>query len=542
MGAMSARPFDRLPEEPAALAALLAKEPARVAATLKRDRQRITLLQAKVEKLEAQNRLAMLKRYGVSSEQLSLQERLFDEAEVSADDEPDASEPPASDETVTVAAHRKRKPKRQPLPAALPRIVHEHTLDDPHCACGAELEEIGTETSEQLDVIPAVVYVVEHRRAKYVCRCCNTAPVTAPMPRQPIPRSLASPGFLAYVATSKYADGLPLNRQSKMFERIGVDIPRQTLAGQIVKAGELVTPLVNLMRDHITAHDIVQMDETPVQVLKEPGKVAQSQSYMWVMKGGPPKQPAILYRYEPSRSGQVPLDLLGEFAGYLQSDDYAGYNAVQRRPDVRGVGCWAHARRKFHDALKALPKAQQGRGNRIQQALNFIMKLYAIESRLKDASAEARLAARQAESRPVLETFKVWLERQSVPPQTLLGKAIHYTLGDWHRLTVYCEDGRLSIDNNAVENAIRPFAIGRKNWLFSDTPAGATASANLYGLVETAKANRLNEYAYLRYVFSMLPQAETVEAIEALLPWRVDPRAMQASLSVLDLESNQVVG
>jgi transposase len=276
----------------------------------------------------------MLKRFGVSSEQLSLQERLFDEAEVCTDDsEPDAAEQPI-EETVAVAAHHKRKPKRQSLPASLPRIVHEHTLDDPHCACGAELERIGSETCEQLDVIPAVVYVLEHRRAKYVCRCCDTAPVTAPMLAQPIPKSLASPGYLAYVATSKYADDLPLNRQSKMFQRIGVEIPRHTLAGQIVKAGELVTPLVNLMRDHITAYDIVNMDETPVQVLKEPGKTAQSTS-------------------------------------------------------------------------------------------------------------------------------------------------------------LYCEDGRLSIDNNAVENAIRPFAIGQKNWLVSDTQAGATASANLYSLVETAKSNRL---------------------------------------------------
>ena len=512
-----------LPDDPETLKALLRKQEDYY-------QRRIVYLQTKLEKLEAQQRLALLKRYGVSSEQLSPQERLFDEAE-------QAVEAPEAETPISVPAHQKRKPRRAKLPDSLPRTVHEHTLDDPHCACGGELTVIGAETSEQLDVIPATVTVIEHRRLKYACRCCDAAPKVAPMPAQAIPKSLASPGYLAFVATSKYADGLPLYRLATLMARIGIDLPRHTMAGHMVKAGELLTPLINLMRDHLIGYDLLQMDETPVQVLKEPGKAAQSKSYMWVMRGGPPGKPAVLYHYAPTRSGAVPLTLLEGYSGYLQSDDYAGYNAVLRRDDIRGVGCWAHARRRFHDALKALPKAQQSRGNRTQMALNWITKLYAIERRIKDASAEERHHIRQQESRPILEAFKIWLDKQSVPPQTLLGKAISYVRTDWCRLTTFLDDGRIPIDNNAIENAIRPFAVGRKNWLFANSQAGATASANLYSLIETAKANGLNEYAYLRYLFTKLPQANTVADVEALLPWRVSNDKLQSALQTTQLAS-----
>lgn len=482
--------------------------------------QHIVFLQTTVAKLEEERRLDRARRFGASADRGDHQYRLFDEAEAQADDGQECE----SFETITVAAHTKRRARRKPLPVDLPRVVIEHDLPESerHCECGAELKCIGTQTSEQLDVIPAQVFVIEHRRYTYTCRCCEGAPRTAPLPAQPIPKSLASPGLLAHVAVSKYADGLPLYRQSAMFKRLGIELPRQTLARHMIKAGALITPLVNLIADHLRGYDVLQMDETQVQVLKEPGKAATSHSFMWVMKGGPPRQPGVIYHYARSRSASVALELLGDYAGYLQTDAYAGYHAVVRTTPIIGLGCWAHVRRKFIDAQKALPKAQQSKGNRVQQALAFIAKLYQLEREIAEQAPQIKAERRQAEATAVLKRFKAWLDKQSIPPQSLLGKAIAYTLEQWPRLIVYLKDGRLAIDNNGVENAIRPFAVGRKNWLFSDTPAGATASANLYSLIESAKANALNEYTYLKHLFAELPKADSVAAIEALLPWNVD--------------------
>jgi transposase len=267
-----------------------------------------------------------------------------------------------------------------------------------------------------------------------------------------------------------------------------------------------------------------------VQVLKEPGKVAQSKSYMWVMKGGPPAHPAIVYHYDPSRSQSVPEHLLDGYKGYLQTDGYAGYNSILSHDGITGLGCWTHVRRKFKDAQKALPKKDQSKGNKLTQALAFIGKLYQLEQAIKGEPHDIKRQRRQADAAATLTKFKAWLDKQSVPPQTLLGKAITYTQSQWPRLIVYLEDGRLNIDNNLVENAIRPFAIGRKNWLFSDTQSGAHASANLYSLIETAKANGINDYAYLKYVFAELPNARSNDEVIELLPWRVDREVIDHQL------------
>jgi transposase len=483
----------------------------------------------KIAKLEEERRLDRARRFGASSEAGDHQYRLFDEAESAAAAEPEASLAD-DDEVIEVAAHTKRRPKRKPLPRDLPRVVVNHDLAeaDKACGCGAVMHVIGEKVTEQLDVIPAQVFVLEHHRPTYSCSRCDESIKTTPMPPQPIPKSLASPGLLAHVAVAKYADGLPLYRQSKQFERLGIEIPRSTLASHMVRAGALIEPLVDLLGEHIRTYDIVQMDETPVQVLKEPGKVAQSLSYMWVMKGGPPEQPAIVYRYDPGRGQEVPEQLLLGYRGYLQTDGYAGYNRILKRGDIEGVGCMAHARRRFMEAKKALP--QQGKSTRVHQALAFIGKLYQLEQLIRDLSPEARKARREQDAIPVLTQFKAWLDAQSVPPQSALGKAVTYALGQWPRLTVYTIDGRLSIDNNAIENAIRPFALGRKNWLFSDTQRGVIASANLYSLIETAKANHINDYAYLKLVFTALPAARTDDQLRALLPWNVDPATLDAQL------------
>ncbi len=493
--------------------------------------RKIILLEAIVAKLEEEKRLDRARRFGASSEAGDHQARLFDEAEGHQDDS--AAEELEPSDLIEVPAHRKRKPKRKPLPVDLPRVVVNHDLADADkvCACGGQMRIIGEKITEQLDVIPPQVYVLEHHRPTYSCARCDESIKTAPLPPQPIPKSMASPGLLAHVAIAKYADGLPLYRQSKQFERLGIDLPRNTLASHMIKVGELINPLIEQLTQHMLGYDLIGMDETPVQVLKEPGKVAQSQSYMWVMKGGPPHQPAVMYHYAPTRAQSVPEQLLADFEGYLQTDGYAGYHAVLRNEEIVGLGCWAHVRRKFMDAKKALPKAQQNKGNRVQQALAFIGQLYQLERAIGALDPEEKRQRRQADAVLILNRFKTWLDKQSVPPKTLLGKAIVYARNEWPRLSVYTTDGRLNIDNNLVENAIRPFAIGRKNWLFSDSQAGARASANLYSLIETAKANGINDYAYLKYVFAQLPTATTDEAVRALLPWCVDQSSLNAQLT-----------
>ena len=466
-------------------------------------------------------RLERAKKFGASSERNEAQYALFDEAEAVAAEADDDSEPDDQvEEAIEVPAHTRRRAGRRPLPENLPRVTVEHDPEHTHCACGAELKRIGTKVSEQLDVIPAQAYVIEHRRGTYKCTCCEDAvPETAPMPAQPIPKSLASPGLLAHVVTAKYVDGLPLYRQEKQFDRLGIDLKRQTLARHMVRCGELVRPLSDRLLRELRGHDVLQMDETRVQVLKEDGRPAKSQSWMWVLRGAPQDRPIVHFHYDPGRGSHVPIQLLEGYRGYLQTDGYAGYRAVLDDPHIRGLGCWAHARRKFVEAQKALPSG--AKSPKLTQILSWIGKLYGLERSWVVLSAEERKVARAQHSAPILEKIETWLGQQSVPPKTLLGKAIGYLRNEWPRLTVFLEDGRLPLDNNGVENAIRPFALGRKSWLFSDSVAGAESSAALYGLAETAQRNGLNVYAYFKWVFTKLPAATNEDALDALLPWNV---------------------
>lgn len=511
----------------------LEAELAEQARTLRDNQQKITQLQAENVKLAEERRVDRAKRFGASSERSDHQYRLFDEAECQAEDNASSEEEVADEaETVEVAAHTKRRPKRKPLPKDLPRVDIHHDLTDAEKVCGCcgdQMQQIGEQTSEQLEVIPVQVYVNVHHRPTYSCAKCDESIKTAPLPPQPTPKGNAGPGLLAHVATAKYVDGLPLYRQSKQFDRLGIDMPRNTLASHMIKLGELVQPLIDRLQQHVRGYDIVQMDETPVQVLKEPDKVARSKSYMWVMKGGPPKHPAILFDYDPRRSQSVPERLLPGYKGYLQCDGYAGYNAILQSEFITGLGCMAHARRKFKDAEKALPAKEKNKGNKVTQALSFFAKLYAIEKAIKDLEPEEKHQRRQSQSKPVLNKFKAWLDKQSVPPRTKLGEAITYTQGQWPKLLVYLDDGRFQIDNNAVERAIRPFALGRKAWLFSASVNGARASANLYSLVETAKANSINDYAYLKYLFTELPKLNG-DNLDHLLPWAVDDATLKQQM------------
>ena len=476
-------------------------------------------LQSKVLILQEQLNLALAKRYAASSEKISPdQVCLFDEAETAVEVAPD------TDDEILVPAHTRKKRGRKPLPDNLPRVDVLHYLPESERHCdhdGRLLSEIGEVISEQLDIIPAKIQVIRHIRKKYACTCGQCIK-TAPLPAQPIPKSMASPGLLAHIAVSKYQDALPLYRQETILQRIGVDLPRATLANWMIQAGTLIQPVINLLRDRLLDYDILQMDETTVQVLNEAGKTAQSKSYLWLQRGGPPDQPVVLYDYDPGRGAGVPKRLLAGFTGYLQTDGYDGYNAVVAVNGLTHVGCMAHARRKFSEAVKAQGKnKKRGKAHR---GLALIQKLYRVEKQARRLNSEERYARRQQQARPVLDDLRSWLDDTLplVPPTSATGKALNYLHREWDKLIRYLDDGRLEIDNNGAENAIRPFVVGRKNWLFSASVKGVKASANLYSLIETAKANGLEPYAYLRYLFTELPQAETVEAIEALLPGNID--------------------
>ncbi len=511
--------LNQLPDEVVLLRSLVADQLARNE-QLQADKQAVIqkneYLKAQVLTLQEQLNLALARRYAASSEKISPdQYRLFDEAETDTGVEPE-------DDQIIVPAHTRKKGGRKKLPESLPRVEVVYELSGDELICphdGATLTEIGAVTSEQLDIVPAKIQVIRHIRKQYAC-ACGQCIKTAAWPQQPIPKSMASPGLLAHIAVSKYQDALPLYRQETILRRIGVDIPRATLANWMIRSGTLIQPLINLLRDRMVEYDIIQMDETTVQVLKEPGKRAQAKSYIWVQRGGPPAQPVVLYDYDPGRSAQVPKRLLEDFKGYLQTDGYDGYNAVVTANGLTHLGCMAHARRKFTDALKA--QGRNKKRGKAHRGLSLIRKLYRVEKQARQLQLKPpeRYAHRQKHALPVTIEMRTWLEDTlpQIPPSSVTGQALNYLHNEWDKLIRYLDDGRLEIDNNLAENAIRPFVVGRKNWLFSTSVKGVKASANLYSLIECAKINDLEPYAYLRHVFTELPKARTVEAIEALLP------------------------
>lgn len=461
----------------------------------------------------------------------------FNEAEhLGATAQPGVEETAGQADTIDVPAHKRKKRGRKPIDPALPRQVVRHELPEDERVCphdGTALVEIGVETSEQLDIIPQQVQAIRHERVKYACPCCDGTVRLAPKPAQVIPKGLFSEGLLAWVITSKYCDGLPLYRQSVLLARFGgTDISRNTLAASVVRVGAAVQPVINLLRDHLLASALIYGDETVVQVLKEKGKVAQSKSYMWAQmtqaSGADGTGPPIrLFAYSPSRSTQA-AQLL--YAGMregsaLMTDGYEPYNAIAATHRVVHLGCWAHCRRYVFDALKALPKSSRTPDQLAAKLMSLIGLLYKAESQATEQKLDtaAIKALRQEHSVPVLAQIHALLvaNLHTVMPGSLLGKALHYMSSQWGKLSLYVEDGHHPIDNNACENSIRPFVVGRKNWLFSDTVAGANASANLYSLLETCKANGVNAYQYLRALLIALPKAKTADDYEALLPWNI---------------------
>ena len=484
---------------------------------------------AEKRSLFEQLRLLLDKRFGPSTERYNVDqhELVFDEAESLVATEPaDAAEDDdaEAEQPAPPQGKRRRRGGRAPLPAELPRVEVIHDLSEEACHCsedGQALTCIGEEVSEQLDIIPARVQVIRHVRRKYACRSCEDGVHTAPMPAQPLPKSNASPGLLAYIATAKYQDALPLYRQEQVFQRLGLEVSRNTLARWMVDMGTLLAPLAERLRAHLHSAAIIHMDETTVQVNSEPGRAASSTSYMWLQRGGPPGQEVVLFDYDPSRSGQVPRRLLDDYGGILLTDGYEGYAQIVRDNAITHAGCWAHARRKFKEAQKLQPKGKTGKADR---ALANIGKLYRLEREAQDLPLADRQRLRAEHSRPLIADLRQWLDRslEQVPPKSAIGKAVHYLNSQWPRLTRFLDDGRIPLDNNPAENAIRPFVVGRKNWLFSQTPQGAHASATIYSVIETAKINGLEPYAYLLEVLKSLPAATSNEAIDRLLPWHQD--------------------
>jgi transposase len=497
------------------------------AATIAKQDAQIAEPTAKLKWYEEQFKLAQHKRFGASSEKThpdQLQIDLFNEAETLA--APASKEPDV--ETITYSRKKSagsRDAKLDQFP--METIMYELPEAEQVCTCcGGGLHEMSTEVRNEIAIIPAEVKVVRHVRRVYACRRCEreeirTPIVTAPAPKPVYPGSLASPSMMAHVMSQKFVDSQPLYRQEQQFARLGLTISRQTLANwMIYGADQWLSLLWNRMKEHLLKQEILHADETTLQVLREPGKAAQNDSYLWLYRTGYTGPSIILYEYQPTRSGEHPRNFLSGFSGHLHVDGYAGYNKVS---GVTLVGCWAHARRKYDEALKVLSKEDRI-GTLAQQGLDFCNQLFAIERELKDNTAEERKTARQEHSRPVLDAYLAWLQQQKkrALPKSLLGKAIQYSLNQWEKLTAFVKDGRLEIDNNRSERSIKPFVIGRKNWLFANTPRGAKSSAIIYSVIETAKENQLNPFQYLMYLFNQMPQLpdpKDPEALDKLLPW-----------------------
>lgn len=442
----------------------------------------------------------------------------------------------ATDDSVDVPGHKRAKRGRKPLDPALQRHVVRHELSESERICphdGATLTEIGVQASEQLDIIPQQVRVIRHERVKYACPCCDGALRLASKPAQIIPKGLFTESALAWITISKFEDGLPLYRQAALIGRFGgTDLSRSTMAASMVRVGQGVQPIINLLRDHLLDSPLVFGDETKVQVLKEPGRAAQTQSYMWAQmtQGSGPLgtgPPIRLFGYSPSRSTAAAQELYAGMrpGGALVSDGYEVYSTIAQTHQLVHLGCWAHCRRYFIEALEVLPKKARTAEQPAAQFIALIAQLYAVEARARklEMSAAKRLLERQQHSVPVLDQIQTLLlaHLHAVAPNSLLGKALHYLHGQWPKLSRFVQDGSYPIDNNACENSIRPFVIGRRNWLFADTVAGANASANLYSLLQTCKVNGIDGYSYLLALFVALPHAQTADDYEALLPWRI---------------------
>lgn len=503
----------------------LPKTPEELVDLVRKQQSQIDDLQTKLRWFEEQFHLARHKQYGASSERTVQQQgELFNEAEAIAE------AGPAEEEIKQTITYERKKPGRKPVPKNLhiERIEHRLPEEEQICdSCGGQMHEMSEELRHEVKLIPAQVRMIQHARYVYGCRNCEKNGIEVPIktakaPKPVIEKGLASPSAIAYVMTMKFVEGVPLYRQEQHYERMGITLSRGVLSNWMLKGSEWLELIYSRMKQKLVEQSVLHADETTLQVLKEPGRPAESQSYMWLYRTGCVGPPIVLFEYQPSRAGAHPRKFLEGFKGYLQVDGYAGYHDI---PNVTLAGCWAHLRRKFDEALKGLPAKQRTAGCKAREALDQINRLFLIERDLKQSSPDERLKARNLRSRPVVEGFRKWLDdvAPTVLPKSLFGTAVHYGRQQWEKLIRFLEDGRIELDNNRAERSIKPFVIGRKNWLFCNTPRGARASAITYSIIETAKENGLNPYDYLTRLFESLPNMEcrSDENLDRLLPWNI---------------------
>ena len=499
--------------KPAPLTETLPDDVAQCHALIQEQAKTITEQQRLTAQLQHQVEQLLKRLYGPRAERIDPAQLVLFGQEVAVVQEVETTvENPAPPQAAAVA---KKGHGRNPLPKDLPRkrVVHEVPAEEKICPeCGADKKRIGDEVSEQIEYVPASLFILEHVRPKYACPCCQEHVVVADKPAKVIEKGLPGPGLIAHVITSKYCDHLPLYRQQFMLARQGVELSRKTLCGWVMTAADKVQPLINAMTREVLASKVIHTDDTPVRVQGE-GTNGAFTGRLWVYVGDG-EHPYTVYDYTPSRKRDGPAAFLDEYKGYLQADAFGGYDGIYASGDVIEVACWAHARRKFYDARST-------ESNRAHQVLAWIRQLYDIERDAKKLDAEQRRASRETKSNPLLDAVKKWFDEQQpkLLPKSPIGQAVTYALGNWTALTRYLDDGILDIDNNEAEQALRGIAVGRKNWLFLGSDRGGRAAANHYTLIQSAKRHGLDPFAYLRDVLLRITTEPNAD-LHALLPDR----------------------
>ena len=503
-------------------------------------KERCSELETQVNWLMEQLKINNKKTYGSKSEQteyvyeqLSL---LHNEAEFYSDIE--------KKEEVKVASHTRKKKAGtiEKLPENIKTVVVEHTLTEAEQVCnkcGSQLEVIGKEVKQHLKIKPAEVYIQEDVYYTYACKNCEKNDIETPIVKTPqenpvIKGSFASPEAIAHIMTQKFVMYSPLYRQEQELKRQGVELTRQTMSNWLLKASELwLEPIYEKLRNLLVKEDVIHADETTLTVLKTKDKPTPKKAYMWLYRTSAcSNKNIVLYEYKPNRKIENAENFLQDFKGYIHADGYPGYHKLGENFTV--VGCWAHCRRRFTEAVEVLKKEERKNSN-AAKGLDFCNKLYKIEDEIEDFSYADKLKVRQEKSKQMLDAFLCWAETICVAPKSKLGKAIGYLKNNEKYLRNYMEDGRLEIDNNRAERSIKPFVMGRKNFLFANTESGAQGSAVIYSIIETAKENNLDPYKYLTYIFSKAPNLKGDETVDILLPWNV-PEECKSHLRKGDVE------